>query len=85
VAEELSGEIWLSVIGKALAYLCIQHVSQNNPERVGSLLDKVKFLEAIGVPRGDAASILGTTAASVATLKSRKKKGASSGRKKAKR
>jgi hypothetical protein len=85
MAEELDGGAWLSVIGKALAYLCVQHVSQNDPERVGSLLDKVKFLEGIGVPKGEAALILGSTAASVATLESRKKKGASNGRKKAKR
>ena len=85
VAEDLNGTPWLSVIGKALAYLCVQHVSQNDPERVGSLLDKVKFLEGIGVPKGDAALILGSTTASVATLESRKKRGASNGRKKTKR
>jgi hypothetical protein len=85
VAEELSGEVWLSVIGKALAYFCVNHVSEHDPERVGSLLDKVEFLEGIGVPKGEAALILGSTARSVATLESRKKKGASRGRKKAKR
>jgi hypothetical protein len=86
VAEQSSGDVWLPVIGKALAYLCVNnHVSQNDPERVGSLLDKVKFLEGIGVPRADAALILGSSAASVATLTSRKRKGSSSGRKKARR
>jgi hypothetical protein len=85
VAEDSNEALWLSVIGKALAYLCVQHVSQNDPERVGSLLDKVKFLEGIGVPKGDAALILGSSSASVATLQSRKKKGAANGRKKAKR
>ena len=78
-------ETWLSVIGRALAYLCVNHVAQNDPDRVGSLLDKVKFLEGIGVPKADAALILGTTSASIATLQSRKKRGASGGRKKAKR
>jgi hypothetical protein len=85
VTEQLNGDIWLSVIGKALAYLCVNHVAQGDPDRVGNLLDKVKFLEGIGVPKGDAALILGSTAGSVATLESRKKKGASGGRKKAKR
>jgi hypothetical protein len=84
VAEELDDTAWLPVIGKALAYLCVQHVSQNDPERVGSLLDKVKFLEGIGVPKVDAALILGSTAKSVATLESRKR-GANNGRKKTKR
>lgn len=85
MADDLNEALWLSVIGKALAYLCVQHVSQNDPGRVGSLLDKVQFLEGIGVPKGDAALILGSTSASVATLQSRKKKGATNGRKKAKR
>lgn len=85
MADHLGGDVWLSVIGKALAYLCVNHVAENDPERVGSLLDKVKFLEGIGVPKGDAALILGSTSKSVATLESRKKKGASGGRKKAKR
>ncbi len=84
MADELDGTAWLPVIGKALAYLCVQHVSQNDPERVSSLLDKVKFLEGIGVPKGDAALILGSTAKSVATLESRKR-GAANGRKKTKR
>lgn len=84
MAEELDRTAWLPVIGKALAYLCVQHVSQNDPERVGSLLDRVKFLEGIGVPKGDAALILGSTAKSVSTLESRKR-GASNGRKKTKR
>jgi hypothetical protein len=85
MAEQSSGDAWLPVIAKALAYLCVNHVSQHDPDRVGSLLDKVKFLEGIGVPEGDAALILGSTARSLSTLKSRKKKGVSSGRKKAKR
>jgi len=84
VADQID-ETWLSVIGRALAYLCVNHVAQNDPDRVGSLLDKVKFLEGIGVPKADAALILGTTSASIATLQSRKKRGASGGRKKAKR
>jgi hypothetical protein len=72
---------WLEVIGKALAYLCVQHVAQNDPERVGNLLAKVKFLEGIGVPKADAALILGSTANSVSVMESRKKKGATRGKK----
>ena len=84
MAEESDGTAWLPVIGKALTYLCVQHVSQNDPERVASPLDEVKFLEGIGAPKGDAALIPGSTAKSVATLESRKR-GAASGRKKTKR
>lgn len=67
--------IWISVIGKALAYLCIQQVAATDPKRVGSLLDKVRFLEGIGVPKADAALILGSTANSVGVLERRKRKG----------
>ena len=72
---------WIEVIGKALAYLCVQHVAQNEPDRVGDLLGKVKFLEGIGVPKNDAAYLLGSTPASVATLSSRKNKRSASGKK----
>lgn len=74
---------WLEIIGKALAYLCVQHVAQNDPKRVPDIVAKVKFLEGIGVPTHDAAQLLGTTANSVKTnLRQRKrKKGAGSGKK----
>jgi hypothetical protein len=80
VAHENDAQ-WLEVIGKALAYLCVQQVSQNDPERVGDLLAKVKFLEGIGMPKPDAAILLGSTANSVAVLESRKKRKASDGKK----
>jgi hypothetical protein len=72
---------WLEVIGKALAYLCVQQVAQNEPERVGNLLAKVKFLEGIGMPKADAALLLGSTANSVAVLESRKKREVARGKK----
>jgi hypothetical protein len=81
VANDAAGDtVWISVIGKALAYLCVQHVAENDPGRVGNLLAKVKFLEGIGVPKADAALILGSSANSVSVLQSRKKKGASHGK-----
>jgi hypothetical protein len=82
VANDVAGDgVWISVIGKALAYLCVQHVAQNDPERVGSVLAKVKFLEGIGVPTADAALILGSSPASVRVLRSIKKKGAARAKK----
>jgi hypothetical protein len=81
VANEARETVWLAVIGKALAYLCVQDVAKNDPKRVGTLLDKVRFLEGIGVPKNDAALLLGSTAASVATLASAKKKDAAGGKK----
>ncbi len=74
---------WLAVIGKGLAYLCVQHVAQNDPKRVPDVVAKVKFLEGIGLSTSDAAELLGTTANSVKTnLRHReKKKGVAHGKK----
>lgn len=79
-----SSNRWLEVIGKSLAYLCVQEISKNDPKRAGTLLEKVKFLESIGVPRNDAAALLGSSAASVATLMSLKKKESANGKKRKK-
>lgn len=77
---------WLEVIGKALAYLCVQQVAQNDPKRVPDVVAKVKFLEGIGLPTADAAQLLGTTANSVKTnLRQREKKRGSGDVKKAKK
>jgi hypothetical protein len=65
---------WLSIIGKALAFLCVQEVSRSDPKRVPDLPAKVKFLEGIGLPTSEAAALLGTTANSVKTnLRQREK------------
>jgi len=74
---------WLEIIGKALAYLCVQQVAQNDPKRVPDVVAKVKFLEGIGMPTADAAELLGTTANSIKTnLRQReKRKGTASGKK----
>jgi hypothetical protein len=75
-------EPWLQVIGKSLAYLCMQHVAQNEPKRVPDVVAKVKFLEGLGIPIADAAQLLGTTANSVKTnLRQREKKGGADGKK----
>jgi hypothetical protein len=66
---------WMAVIGKALAYLCVQQVAQNEPKRVPDVVAKVAFLEGLGIPTADAAAMLGTTANSVKTnLRAREKK-----------
>jgi hypothetical protein len=75
--------MWLQVIGKARAYLCVQSVARDEPRRVPDLVAKVKFLEGLGIPTADAAQILGTTANSVKTnLRQREKaKGTKGGKK----
>lgn len=74
--------LWLQVIGKALAYLCVQEVAKNDPARVPDIPAKVEFLEGIGMSTNDAAKLLGTTANSVKTnLRARaKRKGGTSGK-----
>ena len=73
---------WLSIIGKALAFLCVQEISRSDPKRVPDLVAKVKFLEGIGLPTRDAAALMGTTANSVKTnLRQREKKGGNRGKK----
>ena len=77
---------WLEIIGKALAYLCVQQVAQNDPKRVPDVVAKVKFLEGIGLSTSDAAELLGTTANSVKTnLRQRQKKKGGVGGKKSKK
>ncbi|WP_156380790.1 hypothetical protein [Pseudolabrys sp. Root1462] len=80
--QENNGQ-WLEIIGKALAYLCVQQVAINDPKRVPDVVAKVQFLEGIGLATSDAAALLGTTANSVKTnLRQRqKRKGTGRGKK----
>ena len=74
--------IWFEVIGKALAYLCIQQISQNDPKRVADIPAKAKFLEDLGPPADHAAKLLGTTTNSIKTnLRTRGKKEIGNGKK----
>ena len=59
---------WLTVIGKSLAYMCLKSAEREDPERFGTILAKVKFLEGLGLPRDAAAEAVGSSAASVAEL-----------------
>jgi hypothetical protein len=57
-------DIWLRIIARALAYLCLQ-----SPENEGkTLLQKASILEGLGMARGDIAAVLGTTPASLSEL-----------------
>jgi hypothetical protein len=77
---------WLEVVGKALAYLCVQQVAINDPIRVPDVVAKVRFLEGIGLTTADAAQLLGTTANSVKTnLRQREKRKGERGGKKGKK
>jgi DNA-directed RNA polymerase specialized sigma24 family protein len=67
-------EMWLPVIGKALAYLCLSKAIEREPKNYEEVLDKVKFLEALGVPLKEAAEAAGSSADSVRVMRSRAKR-----------
>ncbi len=66
---------WLPVIGKALAYLCMQEAEKKEPEKFDSVLKRVRFLEGLGLSRDDAAEAAGSTAKSVQVLHRRMQRG----------
>lgn len=59
--------IWLPVIGKALAYLCMKSAEQEG--KFKTTLDRVEFLERLGLTGADAAEAAGSTKASVDELR----------------
>lgn len=60
---------WLAVIAKSLAILAMHRAELGASE----LIAKAEFLEGLGVPRNDVASMLGTTANSLSVMNSRRK------------
>jgi hypothetical protein len=63
-------EVWLPVIGNALAYLCLDRHERKYPDKMDSVLKKVKFLRGLGIPEKEAAGAAGSTAESVRVMKS---------------
>jgi hypothetical protein len=75
MAEDHSAEAkWLPVIGKALAYLCLSAAEEKQPDKYKQVLQRVKFLQGLGLNQADAAGAAGSSAASVAELHSRARK-----------
>lgn len=66
-----SEENWLPVIGRAVAYMCLK-ASTGSDE--WSIQRRARFLESLGINRGDVAEMLGTTAASITELHRRARK-----------
>ena len=75
---------WLPVIGRTLAYLCMKEAERG--KKFDGVLDRVDFLEALGLPPTDAASAAGSSKASVDELRrqqrNRKANGKKTGKKK---
>jgi hypothetical protein len=76
---------WLPVIGRSLAYLCLDIARQREPDRFKEVLDKVEFLEGLGLPQADAAEAAGSTAESVRVARYNKSKAKKSGKKSSKK
>jgi hypothetical protein len=76
--HESTYQQWVPIIGRSLAYLCIQV----GELREGSLADKAAFLEAAGIERKDVAAMLGTTYASVTETLSKAKRNKKGGKSK---
>jgi hypothetical protein len=76
-----AGAVWLSAIAKSIAYLCLKSAEAEG--KFKSLLDRVDFIEAIGLPTTDAAKVCGSTKASVDEIRrrlGRKKKAVKNGK-----
>jgi hypothetical protein len=64
---------WLPVIGKALAYLCLQEAQRKDPKKFDTVLKQVKFLQGLGLSRRDAAGAAGSSPESVRVMHQRRK------------
>ena len=80
--KQAAGFDWTPFIGRTLAYLCLHFADLTGKTR----LEQADFLMALGLPRNEAASVLGTTDESLrvmANQRARKEKD-DKGRKKGK-
>jgi hypothetical protein len=83
--EAAAASLWLPVIGKSLAYLCLTKATERDPQKYEALLDKVKFLRGLGLSQKDAAEVAGSSADSVAELQRRARKAKNGKAKKSRR
>jgi hypothetical protein len=72
---------WLPVIGRSLAYLCLDIARRREPGKLKEILNKMEFLEGLGLPQADAAEAAGSTAESVRVARYNKSKAKKSGKK----
>jgi hypothetical protein len=82
--EAASAEaIWLPVIGRTLAYLCMREAERTS--KFKGVLERVGFLEALGLPSEDAARAAGSSKASVDELRRLARNRKTNGKKAAKK
>jgi len=70
VEEETSNTKWIAVIGRALAFLCVQ--SEFMPNK--TLLERADLLRKLGLSQAEAATLLDTTPHSLHSLRHQSKK-----------
>jgi CRP-like cAMP-binding protein len=82
MADRENGPDWQMVVARSAAFLALH----GSGLREKDLATQGQFLERLGLPRRDAAELLGTTPASLTELlgRARRKKGAGRGRSKKK-
>lgn len=85
MADQSQDSIWLSVIGKALAYLCLQEAQRKEPQKFDTVTKRVEFLEGLGLNTDDAAAAAGSSGASVRELRRLARTGGKSHGKKGKK
>jgi hypothetical protein len=64
MADNDADQVWLPVIGKCLAYACMHSAKINEK----TIVEKARFLEALGLERKDVALMLDTTPASITEM-----------------
>jgi hypothetical protein len=70
---------WLPVIARSLAYLCMKEADRT--KTFENVLDRVAFLQALGLPLSDAAEAAGSSKASVEELRRRQRNRKANGKK----
>ena len=73
--EDDAQATWLPVIGKTLAYLCLQEALRKDPKKYDTVLKRVNFLQVLGLSRDDAARAAGSSPESVQVMHSQAKTG----------
>lgn len=64
---------WMAVIARCLAYLSLRQAQIERPQDFQGVLEKVNFLEGLGLPQEEAALAVGSTLNSVQVMRSRSK------------
>ena len=65
-----NSDVWLGVIARSLAFLCLVEADLRDK----GLVPQAKLLETLGLTRADVAGLLGTTAASLTELLSKERR-----------